>query len=82
MGLLNFVKSAGAKMFGATETAAAPPEQWKQEAEKHGLDRSRVETKSEADKVVHSGSASRAFAAACNPIWNCSTSARCSTTSA
>jgi nucleoid-associated protein YgaU len=57
MGLLNFVKSAGAKMFGATETAAAPPEQRKQEAEKHGLDRSHVETKSEADKVVHSGSA-------------------------
>ena len=57
MGLLDFVKSAGAKMFGATETAAAPPAQRKQEAEKHGLDRSHVETKSEADKIVLSGSA-------------------------
>ena len=56
MGLLDFVKSAGAKMFGATETAAAPPAQRKQEAEKHGLDRSHVEPKSEGDKAV-SGSA-------------------------
>jgi hypothetical protein len=26
MGLLRFVKAASAKIFGATETAAAPPE--------------------------------------------------------
>ncbi len=57
MGLLNFVKSAGAKILGATETAAAPPAQRKQEADKHGLDRSHVETKSEADKIVLSGGA-------------------------
>jgi hypothetical protein len=32
MGLLRFAKSVGTKIFGATETAAAPPEQLKQEA--------------------------------------------------
>ena len=57
MGLLSFVKSAAAKIFGATETAAAPPEQWEQEAGKHGLDVSQVEVKTEGDKVVLSGSA-------------------------
>ncbi len=49
MGLLRIVKSAAAKIFGATETAAAPPEQGEQEAGKHGLDRSQVEVKSEGD---------------------------------
>jgi nucleoid-associated protein YgaU len=61
MGLLRFVKAAGAKIFGPTETAAAPPEQGEQEAEKHGLDGSQVEVKSEGDteggKAVLSGSA-------------------------
>ena len=57
MGLLSFVKSAGAKIFGATETAAAPPEQGEQEAGKHGLDVAHVEVKSEGDKAVLSGSA-------------------------
>ncbi|MDQ6703729.1 MAG: LysM peptidoglycan-binding domain-containing protein [Pseudomonadota bacterium] len=56
MGLLSIAKSVGAKIFGAPETAAAPPEQWKQEAAKHGLDGSQVEVKS-ADKAVLSGSA-------------------------
>jgi LysM domain len=52
MGLLGFVKSVGAKIFGATETAAAPPGQWEpeeHEAEKHGLDVAKVEVKSERD---------------------------------
>ena len=57
MGLLSFAKSVGTKIFGATETAAAPPEQLKQEAAKHGLDVSKVEVKTEGDKVVLSGSA-------------------------
>jgi nucleoid-associated protein YgaU len=52
MGLLNFVKSAGAKIFGATETAAAPPKQWEQEAGKHGLDVSQVEAKPEGKAVL------------------------------
>jgi nucleoid-associated protein YgaU len=57
MGLLRFAKSVGTKIFGATGTAAAPPEQLKQEAAKHGLDVSKVEVKTEGDKVILSGSA-------------------------
>ncbi|MFZ0495914.1 MAG: hypothetical protein WBE80_07920 [Methylocella sp.] len=55
MGFLRFVKSAGAKIFGAAKIAAAPPEQLKQEAPKHGLDVSQVEVKSERDKAVLRG---------------------------
>jgi hypothetical protein len=57
MGLLRFAKSVGTKIFGATETATAPPEQLKQEAAKHGLDVSKVEVKTEGDNVILSGSA-------------------------
>jgi len=57
MGLLGLVKSVGAKIFGATETAAAPPAQGEQEAEKHDLDVAHVEVKSAGDKAVLSGSA-------------------------
>jgi nucleoid-associated protein YgaU len=57
MGLLSFAKTVGAKIFGATETAAAPPDQLKKEAEKHGLDVSKVDVKTEGDKVVLTGSA-------------------------
>jgi LysM repeat protein len=42
---------------GATETSAAPPDQLKNEAEKHGLDVSKVDVKTEGDKVVLTGSA-------------------------
>lgn len=56
MGILSSVKSAAAKIFGATETAAAPPEQSEQEAGKHGLDVSQGEAKTEGDHVVLSGS--------------------------
>jgi nucleoid-associated protein YgaU len=57
MGLLSFAKTVGAKIFGATETSAAPPDQLKNEAEKHGLDVSKVDVKTEGDKVVLTGSA-------------------------
>jgi nucleoid-associated protein YgaU len=57
MGLVSFAKSVGAKIFGATPTAAAPPEQLKKEAESHGLDVSQVAVKTEGDKVVLTGSA-------------------------
>jgi LysM repeat protein len=57
MGLLRFAKSVGTKIFGSTETAAAPPEHLKQEAAKHGLDVSKVEVKTEGDNVILSGSA-------------------------
>jgi nucleoid-associated protein YgaU len=55
MGLLDFVKSAGAKIFGATGTAAAPPEP-EPEAAKRGPDVAHVEVKTEADKLVLPGS--------------------------
>jgi nucleoid-associated protein YgaU len=57
MGLLSFTKSVGAKIFGATDSGAAPPDQLKKEAEKHGLDVSKVDVKTEGDKVVLTGSA-------------------------
>jgi len=56
MDLLRFVKSAAAKIFGATETAAAPPEKSEQDAGKHGLDVSQGDAKTEGDHVVLSGS--------------------------
>jgi nucleoid-associated protein YgaU len=55
MGLLSFAKTVGTKIFGATPTAAAPPEQLKKEAESHGLDVSQVAVKTEGDKVVLTG---------------------------
>jgi nucleoid-associated protein YgaU len=57
MGILSFAKSVGAKIFGGSEAAAAPSEQLKKEAEKHGLDVSKVDVKVEGDKVILSGSA-------------------------
>jgi LysM repeat protein len=56
-GPLSFAKMVGAKILGATETAAAPPDQLKNEARKHGLDLSNVDVKTDGDKVVLSGSA-------------------------
>ncbi|WOJ90182.1 peptidoglycan-binding protein LysM [Methylocapsa polymorpha] len=57
MGLLSFAKSVGAKIVGASETAPAPADQLKKEAEKHGLDMSKTDIKVEGDKVILSGSA-------------------------
>jgi nucleoid-associated protein YgaU len=57
MGLLSFAKSVGAKIFGGTPSAAAPPDQLKKEAEKLGLDVSKVDIKTDGDKVVLSGTA-------------------------
>ncbi|MBX9759953.1 MAG: peptidoglycan-binding protein LysM [Beijerinckiaceae bacterium] len=57
MGLWNFAKTVGAKLFGASEAQAADADTLKKEAEKHGLDMSGVEVKVEGDKVVLSGNA-------------------------
>jgi nucleoid-associated protein YgaU len=57
MGLWNFAKSVGAKIFGASEASAATPETLKKEAEKHGLDMSGVDVKVEGDKIKLSGKA-------------------------
>ncbi|MDB5570069.1 MAG: putative rane protein [Hyphomicrobiales bacterium] len=57
MGLWNFAKEVGAKLFGASEAQAATADDLKKEAEKHGLDLSGVDVKVEGDKVVLSGRA-------------------------
>lgn len=57
MGLWNFAKTVGAKIFGASEAAAAPADQLKKEAEKHGLDMSGIDVHVEGDKIKLSGKA-------------------------
>jgi nucleoid-associated protein YgaU len=57
MGLFDFAKKVGAKIFGASEAQAAPAEELKKEAAKHGLDTSGVNVEVQGDKVVLTGSA-------------------------
>lgn len=57
MGIMSFAKSVGEKIFGGTAAAAAPADQLKKEAEKHGLDVSKVDVKVDGDKVILSGAA-------------------------
>ena len=55
MGLWNFAKSVGAKIFGSSPAQAAPAEQLKKEAEKYGLDVSNVNIEVDGNKVKVSG---------------------------
>ncbi len=57
MGLFDFAKKVGAKIFGASEAQAAPADELKKEAAKHGLDTSNVNVEVNGDKVVLTGSA-------------------------
>jgi nucleoid-associated protein YgaU len=57
MGLFDFAKKVGAKIFGASEAQAAPADELKKEAAKHGLDTSKVHVEVNGDKVVLTGSA-------------------------
>ena len=57
MGLISFIKNAGASIFGATEAKAAPPDELKKELDKHGLDHSDVKVEVNGDKVTVSGTA-------------------------
>jgi hypothetical protein len=52
LGLISFVKSAGERLFGASEAKAATPDALQKELEKHGLD-----IAVEGDKVHVTGSA-------------------------
>ncbi|MCI0598859.1 MAG: peptidoglycan-binding protein LysM [Beijerinckiaceae bacterium] len=52
MGLLSFAKSVGAKIFGGTQTAAAPPGQLKDEAEKLELDVPNADIEADGHKVI------------------------------
>ena len=55
MGLISFIKNAGASIFGGSEAKAAPAEELKKELDKHGLDSSNVKIEVEGDKVKVSG---------------------------
>ncbi len=57
MGLISFIKNAGASIFGATEAKAAPPDELKKELDKHGLDHSDVKVEVNGDAVKVSGTA-------------------------
>ena len=57
MGLISFIKNAGASIFGATEAKAAPADELKKELDKHGLDHSDVKVEVNGDKVTVSGTA-------------------------
>jgi len=57
MGLISFVKSAGEKLFGASEAKAATADDLQKELQKHGLDTSGVKIAVDGDKVHVTGSA-------------------------
>lgn len=57
MGLWNFAKSVGSKLFGASEAKAAPAEELVKEAAKYGLDTSKINVEVDGDKVKVSGNA-------------------------
>jgi nucleoid-associated protein YgaU len=57
MGLISFVKSAGEKLFGASEAKAATADDLHKELQKHGLDTSGVKIAVDGDKVHVTGSA-------------------------
>ena len=57
MGLISFVKNAGASIFGGSEAKAAPADELKKELDKHGLDSSGVKIEVDGDKVKVSGAA-------------------------
>ena len=57
MGLISFIKNAGASLFGGSEAKAAPAEELKKELDKHGLDHSDVKIEVDGDKVTVSGAA-------------------------
>ncbi len=57
MGLISFIKNAGASLFGGSEAKAAPADELKKELEKHGLDHSDLKIEVDGDKVKVSGTA-------------------------
>jgi len=58
MGLFNFIKDVGEKLFGASEAQAATPEDFKKELAKQGLDASGLDIKVEGDTAKVSGDTS------------------------
>lgn len=60
MGLFNFIKSVGEKIFGASEAQAAPADALKAEVAKHGLDVPGLDIQVEGNTVKVSGQPSNA----------------------
>lgn len=57
MGVFDFIKDVGEKLFGASEANAAPADKIKEELKKHGLDSDDVDVKVEGDTVKINGTA-------------------------
>lgn len=57
MGLFNFIKDAGAKLFGTSEAKAATAEDLKKAVEQHGLNADGLDIAVDGDKVTVSGKA-------------------------
>ena len=57
MGLLNFIKDVGEKLFGASEAKAATVDELKKELDKHGLNADGLQIAVDGDKVTVSGTA-------------------------
>ncbi|GLK78187.1 peptidoglycan-binding protein LysM [Methylopila jiangsuensis] len=57
MGIFDFIKDVGEKLFGASEAQAAPADKIKEELAKHGLDSGDVSVQVDGDTVKISGSA-------------------------
>ncbi|MDQ8031165.1 peptidoglycan-binding protein LysM [Bordetella genomosp. 1] len=57
MGLLNFIKDVGEKLFGASEAKAATAEELQKELAKHGLSASGLKIDVNGDTVTVSGEA-------------------------
>jgi nucleoid-associated protein YgaU len=56
MGLFNFIKSVGNKVFGASEAQAAPAEELAKEVAKHGLNVDGLDIKVVGNKITVGGS--------------------------
>jgi len=57
MGLLNFIKDVGEKLFGASEAKAATADELKKELDKHGLNADGLQITVDGDKVTVAGEA-------------------------
>jgi len=56
MGLFNFIKSVGQKVFGASEAQAAPADQLAKEVAKHGLNVDGLDIQVAGNKITVGGS--------------------------
>jgi nucleoid-associated protein YgaU len=57
MGVFDFIKDVGEKLFGASEAQAAPADKVKEEILKHGLDAKDLEVNVSGDTIKITGSA-------------------------